>query len=855
MNPLKLRVGIIPHISAGVAIGRALASGLPITYLERPTLGEALETHYETPALFCSYYIEGEEKLPRLAKKDERLIQSKGGQVFVSLLAVDYDRPKVDGKKSPWENSEEPWELLARLAETPELWPTVYYSTKNGARLIYVLTRSITTHEAGQAYVKLLDRLRAVGIEGDDNTKDWTRFFVLPFATKFTVDDEGIVTDEEKLWENDTIFCETFEDSLLNPDLLLSETRTFEPCLIDGDQPDSRLCDRLLWKDNKQTPAHRRAKELLKNNSYGAYLFDGHGCDFPSGTRDSKINSMAWSVVRTLYGKRGLEEMGPEFPFAVMQRGVAQMAPDIDEPDKSWVTVLWDKTCRIWEQAVDEHEIESLTDEERDQQVLAGWKMQLAKDGVSLQGLMATTGIDSDVKLMKRYLILISSKGELFLLNQHGDYNVVATPNSGLHGAIEGMGLSRMYGLEEFGQRVSEGDLKREHGFPINEIVGELGAKSGRLSGLDTEHTKLHIPTYYRIEREPLFVPEVDEWLKVFAGDKYERLIDWLGHAQDPPRPICALSLTGGPGSGKTFFGELLGHCFGPGMKNGSQIFGQWNFRLRDNPVIHLDEDLGNLKGITNIDARFREFVTGGNFTLSQRHVDERSYEVYPRVIISANDLEALQHLVAGRDLADDSHAALAERLLHIDVDEDARKLLTRDMTENWIRGDELALRHFAWLYEKRTRPSLWAGGGRFLVEGDRESEVLEESRFSSPVIEAVQQALVKIVESSGNVAAGAEVKDGVVIASATRISDMMKKQSHDFYNITKSPKAIGAALKKLSNAQGESNPVRLWHVPVEILLRYAIETGAPCDRLRQVYAEAYGEQQLKALQTLRGIR
>jgi hypothetical protein len=116
-------------------------------------------------------------------------------------------------------------------------------------------------------------------------------------------------------------------------------------------------------------------------------------------------------------------------------------------------------------------------------------------------------------------------------------------------------------------------------------------------------------------------------------------------------------------------------------------------------------------------------------------------------------------------------------------------------------------------------------------------------------VIEAVQQALVKIVESSGNVSAGAEVKDGVVIASATRISEMMKSSSHDFYNINKSPKTIGAALRKLANAQGESNPVRLWHVSIEILLRYAIETGAPCERLRQVYADVHGDRGLVALQ------
>ena len=849
MDPLKLRVGVLPHIRAGVSIGRALAEGLPITYLERPTLAEALETHYETPALFCGYYVEGEAKLPRMAKKDERLIQSKGGQVFVSCLAVDYDRPKVDGKKSPWENSEEPWELLVKLAETPELWPTVFHSTKHGARLIYVLTRSLTTHEAGQAYLKLLDRLRELDIEGDDNTKDWTRFFVLPFATKWELDENNEVIGSESLWENPTIFCETFPDSVLNPDILLTPTRVFEPCLIEGDCPDAQQSDLLLWKDNKQTPAHRRAKDLLKNNSYGAHLFDGQGCDFEPGFRDSKINAMAWTVVRTLHGKRGLEEMGPEFSFAIMYRGVSQMPPDADEPDKSWIEVLWDKVCRIWERAVDEEEILSLSDEEREQQVLAGWKLQLTKAGTSIQGLMAKASLDSEIDLMKRYLILISPRGELFLLDQNGNYQTRSIPSAGLHGAIEGMGLGRLYGLMRFGDRLTEGELKREHGFPLGEVVGELGATTARLSDLDTDCSKLHVPTYYRRDFEPLFVPAVDHWLKAFAGDVYERLIDWIGHAQSTARPICALSLTGSSGTGKTFFGELMGAMFGPGMKNGAQIFGQWNFRLRDNPVIHLDEDLGELQGIKNIDARFREFVTGGNFTLSQRNVDERSYEVYPRVILAANDLEALRHIVASRDLADASHYALAERLLHIEVEEDAKHTISRDVTMNWIGGDKLALRHFAWLYENRTSPSEWAGIGRFLVEGDRDSEVLQESRFSSPTIEAVQRALVKIVESVGNTAAGAEVKGDSVIASATQISEVMNVQSHDFWGITKSPKAIGTALRKLANGVGTLHPVRLWHVPIEILLRYAIETGAPGAGLRKIYTESNGPAALRELE------
>ncbi len=848
MSSNDLRVGIIAHVRACKSLGNAIKNGEAPQYLERMTLTEALETHFDSPALFCSYYVDGEEKLPRLAKQDERLLQAKGGQVFISCLSVDYDRPKVDGQKNPWDNAEEPWDLLAKLADTKELWPTVFYTTKHGARLIYVLKRALTPHEAGLAYVKLLDRLRELGIEGDENTKDWTRLFALPFITKWELNDAGEVTNTEPLWENKTIFCETYPDSILDPDVLLSETREFEPCLVEGDAPDAQRCDKLLSKDGVMTPGHKRAKDLLKTNSFGAYLFDGHACDFVPGERDSKINKMAWTVVRSLFGKKGMEEIGPEFPYAIMQRGIAQMDPDEDEPDKDWTAVLWDKTCRIWEQTVDNAELETLSEEEMEQQVLTGWKAQLLEDGVSIQGLMARSRFGSEIAVMKRYLILLS-KADCYLLDESGQYRPRPTSTAGLHGAIEGMGLGRLYGLEQLGQRIKESELKRECGYPIDTISGKLGQEKARLSGLGTDYVSLMIPTYFLKEMSPMFVPQVDAWLQALAGEHYERLADWIGHCQDVAKPICALSLTGPTGAGKTFLAELIGALFGPGGKNSEHVFGQWNFNLRDNPVIHIDEDLDALRAQSHVDGKFRTFVTGGNLILSQRNVDERSYEVYPRIIVAANNLEALYAIVASRDLDGDSHQALAERILHIEVKGEASQLVDRSFTDNWIADDELALHHFAWLHAQRVRPSKWSGRGRFLVEGDRHSEMLQAAQFTSPVIEAVQRTLIRAAESSGNSGDGICIVRDQVHASAMKVADIMGQQSHEFHHLKTSPRAIGMALRKLSSGQGHKKPLRVWYVPIEILLRYAIETGAKCDRLRAAYAEVRGEHSLKILE------
>lgn len=842
-------IGVAPHERL-TSMGRALADDRAIPFLEVLPLKEALSRRFDYPALFVGYHIEGEDKLPRLRKSDERLIQAKGRQVAVSVLAVDYDRPKVEGQKDPWEDSEQPWDVLAKLGDAPDLWPTAFYSTLHGARLVYVLRRQITTREAEELYGRLLDRLKDLGIDSDEQTKDWTRLFSLPFITKQRTDSMGRVVSQTRLWENPTVWCETY-DSTLDPDKFLSAVREFQPCLVEGPQPPSKICQALLWTHgNKMTPACKTAKKLLENNPFASYLFDGAAADFEPGYRDTKINTMAWSVARRLFGRPGLEETGPEFIYAVMRTSVAQMEPDADEPHKDWLEVLWEKTCRIWEKLTDEAELQRLTDEEIEQEVLAGWLHQLRKDGTSVAELKMRSGIESEVDLMRRNLILTAGHNQNFLLDQTGNYRTRPTPKLAMHGAIEMMGLSHLYGLEQFGVRVSHETLMMEHATEVHEVVGQLGLEKGRVSGLGTDCVKLYLPTYYLVDLDPLYSATVDRWLLTLAGEHYERLIDWIAHSQDPGKPICALSLTGAPNTGKSFLGELLGARFGPGMKNSEQIFGQWNFRLRDNPVILIDEGLDQLRGSKNIDARFREFVTGGNLVLSQRNVDERSYEVYPRIIIAANNLDALHHIVANRDLDDNSHYALAERILHVEVSDKARNLLRREQTENWIRGDMLALRHFSWLYHNRLQPSKWAGSGRFLVEGDRDSEMLQQARFSSPLIEAVQRVLIRTVESPGNVSQAVELKGGMVVAAASDISDLMTRSSgNEFYHLNTSPKSVGQALRKLAAGRGDKTPKRTWHVPIETLLRYALDIGARCNKLRDLFEIHYGPRQLQVLE------
>ena len=342
-DPLQTTVGVVPHTRVQ-SLGKALSQGNPVTFMDRMTLGEALEKHHDSPALFTDYYIDGEEKLPRLAKKDEAWVTAKDRQVRVHSLAVDYDLPKTDGEKTPWADLEEAEEFLASLAEKiPDLWPTVFYTTKHGARLIYVLTCPLTTSEAEQAYIKLLARLRESGIESDENTKDWTRLFVLPFATKFEVDDAGNVTNEEKLWENPTIFCETYPDSVLVPDILLAFTPTQSKAARDDAPPDPKVCEKLREVNADKLRMFTDAAGLSRSDKLRGAL-DGK-LQTDKG-RDTGLYFAAKDCAEALVLQTWA---GPELVFALLEPIAMVMSPDKAEPGKAWADVLWEKVCRTWD--------------------------------------------------------------------------------------------------------------------------------------------------------------------------------------------------------------------------------------------------------------------------------------------------------------------------------------------------------------------------------------------------------------------------------------------------------------------------------------------------------------------------
>lgn len=850
-DPLALRVGVIPQKEF-----RSLGKGGGL--MASASLRQVLTEQFTTAALFCTYYVEGEDRWPRLRKRGTDLawVRDRGGQVFTGCLVFDYDRPKVDGRKSPWESREAPAEVLLQLLEA-DLQPTAFYSTKHGARMIYVLDRPLPVEQGEQAYHVMLRLLQQAGVHSDENTADWTRFFVAPYVTK----------EDEKLWELDSIFVDMF-DTVLSADWVLSQGAVPQAIELDGNAPDIDTCSRLLETIAKgkhvATDFVRQAKKRLQGSPYFDVIFHGSPPPWPDGERNSGLWKLVGHATRRLWG---VEEMTHVHVYALVRALADRMEPSADDPTP-YSEKLWDMVCRTWEKQHDEEEIQRATTEQVLERALAGMRAQARANGQPLHVIAAKRGM-SEIDWVREHLIAMCG-AETYLMTAGGYYTATPIRNcNGLQGAIKHLGLEDLYGLvDRDGEVVGRDDLLKHRGFAVGDIRLELGLQHGELRDLDQPLPTLALPSYHLIPEDAQFVPIVDTYLRTLAGDNYERLVDWLAFAQDIRRPICALSLCGESSTGKTFLAELVGARFGPGQRNDESVFGTHNGGLVRNPVINFDEGAAVFQNTKAVDEVFRTYTTGGTLSIKEKYRVTMQAEVYPRIIIGANDIEALRSVIAGRDLNDASYKALEFRVLHIEVCAAAAAWLSehggRELTENWIRGDRLALRHLAWLHENRPKRSRWEGNGRLLVEGDKGSEVLEEMRWSTPEIEAVLRAILralKLHDTRGSRAIlpnGAETLYGVVLVNSNGLLEFMGSvMDHELRRVNLTLRKIGGALNRLSMprvpdyfAQSEGGgKVRWKRIDPEKVLRFALQHGieAPPSLLHN-FAVLHGEKRLEIL-------
>jgi len=251
---------------------------------------------------------------------------------------------------------------------------------------------------------------------------------------------------------------------------------------------------------------------------------------------------------------------------------------------------------------------------------------------------------------------------------------------------------------------------------PLSRVAYKVGAATTHLEG-DTLITPVAVE-----QAQPAYHQEVHDWLVALGG---EQLLDWLSTVPRMSQPTSALYLQGPPGIGKGMLANGLGAIYQSQPINAEQGSADFNGAMLDCPIVFADETY-TAKG-KDLSAEFRKLVGDTQHSVSQKYMPDAKLLGCPRLIICANNPNAIkfpEHM----NLSADDIQAIADRITYIKADSSALELLGDEdsswkTTKDWVwMGNDtskmipgLIAQHVLWLRDNR-HPV----GGRFLFSGKR---------------------------------------------------------------------------------------------------------------------------------------
>lgn len=827
-------------------------------------LEEALHREWDTDAHFVMYAAddgEGNELYARINKGAfVPQLEQTGGRVVVRVLVFDHDLPRnADGEKQEW-SAESLDEFLGSLSEalgTSNLEPTWWYTTLHGSRFVYVLTEPVSPLDAEAMMLGIMDEFRKVGIELDDACKDWTRMFRLPHVER-----EG---------------HGRYESTLLGPGPLLDPAGVPRGVVqaaeaigeVDqyvGEMPTPDEVAELLeeTKENGRkykTELVKRAKIMLQGRDVEGIVFEHK----PIVRGDTNWNNQVLRAVSSVVGMMSEEACtSPEGVYALLHSAIEQLQDremrGANQTD--WFATTWDMICRIW--AKEDAKLAARRAEHQARQAQADVHRESLLDQLraARPGDVPTDEEEAKVWQMRR--MIASSGSQHYVMRPNGDYNINPCPDSLLIPMIRRLGMEDIIPVTEIvGKSLkmrSTRDLLADHAMPIVDIEASALAEVAFIDG-EPGFDKLHIPVHrLNPKLEARFDARVDEWLEALGGEQADRLKEWLAHALDVKRAICALNLYGAPGTGKGMLAAGLAECFESMRPNDHKALGQWNGGLLENPVVNCDEGVPTISSgeALTLDQAFRSLVTGGNVTIRKMRTDPFSARIYPRILFTSNDRDIIRSIVGNRDLTDDDTEAIEMRLLSIEVSDAAKRLLTSHgnfaYTRGWIAGDrpsQLVLaNHIKWLYDNREESQ--TGSGRLLVEGDVSTRLVKDLRLTTRGAETVLRCIVKLISQAhgGGAADAIQIHNGGVFVTAAGVQAFAEANLMVQGGITL--KAAGAQLRRFAHEPEEQNGKikkqtiegkrgRWFELDLEIVYEQALLHGMNADQVRRLLCEQRG--------------
>lgn len=654
-------------------------------------------------------------------------------------------------------------EIVAKVAEGFQ--ECGWYRTPHGMRLVWDLAEPVPLIEADSVIRWVHNRLNEVGVATDVGTSDWTRMQRLPFA-------KGL-----DLPHSD------FDDipTLVVPDEAREEStpRSMGPFIARA-RPAS--VDKVTRSDLSEI---KKVDARLADALYAGNLAA------PEGERHSTLLSAALTITHTM------KTNDPYIPYRLLLASAEEMGKDEEE---LWRICEWAAAA----QAGAEQEIKAQKRENTRQSAHAL--------GISPMVLLGQLILDNGKEMyvwdedLKEYCGPILNQRQL--LSALKDHCPI------LAGDIiyEGKGVP---------------EILRDHSAHLRNVVYCHWAER---THFDARRGELLVPSARPDPTlKPVFSKEVEGWLQRFFGQEhYDDGLKWLAAFPRLDRPVCALYLCGEKSIGKGLFAKGLARIYSPHCEYAdyAEVTGDFQAKMLSSPLIYADEKVPQDAFKANDSSVFRRLVGNGSHTINQKHQSPVTLRGFPRVLITANnddalsiredldsaDLDAVRIRIGYIDRGKDTSAS--EYM--VDLAEEKGYENTYDLTEPWVTRD--IAQHVLWLAENyKFRPD-----SRFLVEGWH-SSFTDHLVTSVGAAGAIAETLVLAVER-GLYTDSIRWFDGRVMVNATKLA--MEWEQIRGQNIDRCPQTGSRtkALKSLAEGQqirlkdSTDSVIRYWSIPATVL-------------------------------------
>jgi len=809
--------------------------------LDMMTLASAMNTRHSTDKYFTCYTLEGLDEWPRMAKA---ALPSFEACVPVTMpcFAFDWDCPD----HSPW--TDELFEdffdkFLSLDDEHLSQWRYIYTS-RHGARIIFTLHEAVPVQDGEQYIATLFTKFKEAGLRMDEACKDWTRLFRCPHVVR-----DGIETETE-----DYYYFDEHEDAVFPLETLKKSSTKVIPTLKHYDASESGgpvSCDEVddyLYEVNHQgrrvqSAFLKDAKTALKRLPCADALFKANIPLAGAGERNDVIMQSIGAAIPIIIHKIGYAT--PRHVFALFYGPVTAM-----EQTRDWLDHLWNAIMTIWPQEVAkynksqeeqaEKENVALSDKEQMIEGMKSW----CDDPVLNEEAMRETFVERH--------ILANHTRFFFPMNLDGSYSTFPISKEQLISRIRTTHLGNIVQTQELGgmgkmQDIPAVSIQNQYATVVNEIVLVPQLESnGFIEGMDGCNPVLKLPMYRRNPNlHGEYNEDVDQWLIMLLGVAYERCVNWIANSLAfEEGPICALSLTTPPGTGKKLLTEGLAECLErPLCATGKDAVGSFNGALSQTPFLNVNEEWPKRGSVSNQEL-FKLLTAGDKLRIEEKYKPTMHITNPMRLILTANNHDMIRTLM-DKDMTLHDREAVGQRLLHFDLDGAAAAWLeerggnafTGRKGARWIAGvvepsNYLVAKHFLWLYESRIVPEK-GFTGRYLVDGNcsKGSEFMLNQIVQKDTTSTVSEAVSNLIEHSSGRSYRLETDGRIYVTINSILEDLKLNDNAMTFG------KVAQILRNITNSQEPKMFDYLDHyeIDTEALLSWAQGSGRDTPELRKI--------------------